>query len=252
MELTINNLSFGYTSKHKVLDNVSFSASSGKNIYILGPNGAGKSTLVANVLQFVKPQSGTVEVDGKNLRDIKNKDKAKLIGYVPQDVGFPSMTAFDAVLLGRKPYIKWDARKNDLEIVQNIFNELNIGDFSLRDVSKLSGGEKQKIAIARALAQETSILLFDEPTSNLDIKNQIEVLSFLQRLTKEKNLITISIVHDISLAFTFADEILLLKDGKVIKYGDVESITGDDIKQTFDIDVNIAEINNKKIIIYGD
>ena len=133
------------------------------------------------------------------------------------------MTAFDAVLLGRKPYIKWDARKNDLEIVQNIFNELNIGDFSLRDVSKLSGGEKQKIAIARALAQETSILLFDEPTSNLDIKNQIEVLSFLQRLTKEKNLITISIVHDISLAFTFADEILLLKDGKVIKYGDVES-----------------------------
>lgn len=252
MQLKIENLSFGYTAKKQVLKDISFSATSGRNLFILGPNGAGKSTLVANILQFVKNQSGNIFVDDKDLSKLKPKEKAKLISYVPQNVAFPSMTAFDAVLLGRRPYIKWDASSNDYKIVESIFEELGIEEFALRDVSKLSGGEKQKIAIARALAQSTPVVLFDELTSNLDIKNQIDVLSFITKLVKDKNLVSISIVHDINLALRFADDILLLKDGHIEKFGTIETLENKDINNTFNINAQILDISGKKIITYGD
>lgn len=251
MELEVNNLSFGYAKNKMALDNVSFTARGGRSLFILGPNGAGKSTLVSCILQFIKYPTGTVSVDGKNLAETKGKERAKLVGYVPQNVSFPSMTVFDAVLLGRKPYIKWDAGKNDLQIAENVLKALRLEEFSMRDVSKLSGGEQQKIAVARALAQQAPIMIFDELTSNLDVKNQFEVLEFLKKITQENNLTTITIVHDLGLALRFADDVLLLKNGKIVKFGEIGSLTCEDIKNTFGIEAKIMEIDGRRTVIYG-
>lgn len=170
MNLKISDLSFKYSSGKQVLDGVNFQAESGKCTFLLGANGAGKTTLFSNILGLLTPTFGKITLDDADLSSLKPREKAKLLGYVPQNVFFPSGSAFDAVLLGRRPYIRWGVTENDLSVVEKLFKDLSVEDFAMRNVDSLSGGEKQKIAIARALAQEPQVLLFDELTSNLDVK----------------------------------------------------------------------------------
>ena len=154
------------------------------------------------------------------------------------------------MLLGRRPYIRWGVTENDLSVVEKLFKDLSVEDFAMRNVDSLSGGEKQKIAIARALAQEPQVLLFDELTSNLDVKNQADVLSFIKKLTVDKNVITVAIVHDLSLALRFADDIAFMKDGKILRQCPSCDVTAQGFKDTFDVNADVVEINGKKTIIY--
>lgn len=252
MELKIKNLSFSYEKGKEAVNNAFFTATEGKSLFILGANGAGKSTLIKLVCGLLKPESGTIEFDGKNLLTTKPKERAKLISTVPQEVGFPETTVFDAVLLGRRPYIKSGAKETDLIAVRDALRLLDMEDFALKNVKNLSGGEKQKTAVARAIAQSTPIMIFDELTSNLDVKNQHETLVMLKKITEEKQLISVTIVHDINLALNFADEILLMKNGKTVKQVSVEEITESDINDVFEIRVKIIDCDGKKAIVIGE
>lgn len=251
MELKIKNLSFSYEKGKKTVDNASFTAKQGKSLFILGANGAGKSTLIKLVCGLLKPESGTIEFDGKNLLTTKPKERAKLISTVPQEVWFPETTVFDAVLLGRRPYIKSGTKETDLIAVRDALRLLDMEDFALKNVKNISGGEKQKTAVARAIAQSTPIMIFDELTSNLDVKNQHETLVMLKKITEEKRLISVTIVHDINLALNFADEILLMKNGKTVKQVSVEEITESDINDVFEIRAKIIDCAGKKAVVFG-
>ena len=224
MNLKISDLSFKYSSGKQVLDGVNFQAESGKCTFLLGANGAGKTTLFSNILGLLTPSFGKITLDDADLSSLKPREKAKLLGYVPQNVFFPSGSAFDAVLLGRRPYIRWGVTENDLSVVEKLFKDLSVEDFAMRNVDSLSGGEKQKIAIARALAQEPQVLLFDELTSNLDVKNQADVLSFIKKLTVDKNVITVAIVHDLSLALRFADVLNMTVEEACVFFANVPKI----------------------------
>jgi len=169
MILKVNDIEFRYNS-HPVLQDVSFSVSPGSIVGVLGVNGAGKSTLLKCINRILKPDSGCVLIDNSNVCSMSRSDIARRIGYVPQRHEGDQLTVFDTVLLGRRPYIEWSVTKRDLEIVSRIIGLMRLEDMALRPVSQLSGGESQKVVLARALAQEPDILLLDEPTSSLDLR----------------------------------------------------------------------------------
>lgn len=252
MALVVDRLTFCYHSDRQTLSDVSFTANEGKLTCLLGPNGAGKSTLIANILGLQKPKCGKILIDGKEVSSISPKERAKTIAYVPQTVDFADMTCFDAVLLGRLPYIKWEATEEDHAIVENLFHELHLEEFALRNVNELSGGERQKIAIARALAQGASVLLFDEPTSNLDVKNQLDVLSFLKKLAKEKNVVILVVMHDLTHAVRFGEAFLLLDHGALKKSGNMDELSAEDIHSVFGVETEMIIYQNKKILIFKE
>jgi iron complex transport system ATP-binding protein len=167
MNLKVRGIEFSY-NHHPILDGVSFDIKPGEILGVLGVNGAGKSTLLKCINRILRPRAGSILLDDQDLRKMRSGEIARHFGYVPQKYTEESITVFDAVLLGRKPYIQWSASTNDLLIVEDMLRRLHLENLALRPVDRLSGGEYQKVVIARALAQEPEILLLDEPTSNLD------------------------------------------------------------------------------------
>ncbi|MEN6610657.1 MAG: ABC transporter ATP-binding protein, partial [Methanoregulaceae archaeon] len=172
--LTVNELKFMYRNRN-VLQQIGFSIEQGQVIAVLGPNGVGKTTLLKCLNRILKPREGTVMLDDVNLLDLETMEIARRVGYVPQRVETGRLTAFDAVLLGRRPHIGWDVTPRDIGMVDAIFSRLGMESLRLSYIDEMSGGELQKVAIARALVQEPRILLLDEPTSNLDMKNQVDI-----------------------------------------------------------------------------
>lgn len=245
--IDIKNLSFSYSTK-KVLDDISFIGNNGDIIAILGQNGAGKSTLLKCLNGILKPNSGSILIDSKNILDLSSNEKAKLLSYVPQDIMFGDFCIFDAVLMGRKPYIKFDSSNEDLKITSDILKKFNLEDMALNNVNEISGGERQKVAIARTLAQDSSIILFDEPTSNLDLKNQLSTISMIKEIVKN-NKIAIITMHDLNMAMRLANKFLFLKDNKIYAFGNENIITKKLVKDIYEIDVEIVRLNNHKTII---
>lgn len=254
MKLSIDKLSYGYKDK-KVLDGIGFEAVDGRCLFLLGRNGAGKTTLLKCIGGLIRCDGEAVTDDGNgnkvNILKLNNTRRAKIIGYVPQTVVFPPMSVFDTILLGRLPYIRWGASEQDFAVTEEVITKLDLGEVAMRNVCALSGGEKQKVAIARALAQQAKVLLLDEPTSNLDIKNQLDVLEFLRHITVQNDLITIAVVHDLQLALSSADDVVLLDNGKVYKSGLASEINENDIKTVFGVDVKIMRDGNKSLIAYN-
>lgn len=245
--IDIKSLSFSYSAK-KVLNDISFIGNNGDIIAILGQNGAGKSTLLKCLNGILKPNSGSILIDNKNILDLSSNEKAKLLSYVPQDIMFGDFCIFDAVLMGRKPYIKFDSTNEDLKITSDILKKFNLEDMALNNVNEISGGERQKVAIARTLAQDSSIILFDEPTSNLDLKNQLNTISMIKEIVKN-NKIAIITMHDLNMAMRLANKFLFLKDNKIYAFGDENIITKKLVKDIYEIDVEIVRLNNHKTII---
>ncbi len=248
MMLSIENLSFQYPSR-SVLRDIKFSIKPGECLAILGINGAGKSTLLKCINRILKPQHGAVYVDKKDARKLSGTDLAKKIGYVSQTSRASRQTVFDTIMLGRKPYIKWDITDKDLEIVQQIIQMLNLEKFSLRYIDELSGGELQKVVIARALAQEPKVLLLDEPTSNLDLKNQLEVVRLVRKIVKEKNMAAVVTMHDLNLALRFADKFLLMKDSEIFAIGGMEVMNPQNIKSVYSVSVKVRTCDNLPVVI---
>ena len=241
MNLEVRNLCFRF-GRRRILENISFRVPTGSLVSLVGPNGSGKTTLLRCIMGSLGFQEGEVLVDGQEVRPARRRNLARRIGYVPQAEGngFPS-TVFDMVLLGRRPYINWRPAKRDLDAVARTLLRLNLKHLALRDMSELSGGEKQKVLLARALAQEPELLVLDEPTSSLDLKHQVETLDTVARLTVEKGLTVIMAMHDLNLAALYSDRLIMLKKGRI--QGDAppgEIMNASSIRDLYGVKVTVS------------
>lgn len=224
LKLKLNKLSFGYSGLN-VLTDVELEVELGEMLSIVGPNGSGKSTLLKCINRILKTKQNTVFVDGKDTTKLNLKELSRLIGYVPQNStsAFP-FTVFDIVLMGRKPFIEWSISQQDNDIVAETLAFLGISHLAMRHFDELSGGEQQKVVIARALVQQPELLLLDEPTSSLDIKHQLEILCTLKSLTLSSEHAVIASMHDLNLASRFSDRMVLLKQGRIYAVGTPEDV----------------------------
>ncbi len=246
----VKNITYAYKAgAANVLDGVSFTIEPGECLAVLGTNGAGKSTLLKCIDRINKTTGASVKVDGHEVFEMGSREMAQQIAYVPQNARAVDMTVFDAVLLGRKPYIKWDTTEEDRKIAMNIVERMGLEDYILRNVSELSGGEAQKVSLARALAQEPRLLLLDEPTSNLDPRNQHEVMQNVQRIAREHQICVITILHDLNLAIRYCDKFLFLKESKVFAYGGREVMTSRNIEAVYGMHVHVENYGGIPLII---
>jgi len=248
--IKVSGLSFRYIEEW-ILKDISFSVKKGEFLGIIGPNGSGKTTLLKNLNRTLNPEQGSVFINEANIRDVKRKKLSMIVGMVPQEASiiFP-FTVMEVVLMGRAPYLGRLSfeREKDYKIAKEAMEMTNTLCFSPRDISTLSGGEKQRVFIARAIAQEPDIMLLDEPTSFLDIKHQVETYDLIKQLNSGSGLTIVSISHDINLAAQYCDRILILNNGKIHSIGCPEEvITREDIEVVYDCQVLVDRnpITNK-------
>ena len=241
--LEVRNLTFAYEKKI-ILDDVSFSLNEGDVGVLVGLNGAGKTTILKNIANIVKTKQGEIFLDGKNKNEYKPNEYATRIAYVPQIINYESATVIDTILIGRIPMF-YTPSKEDYEKVYDVIEQLHIEHLAMENVQKLSGGEKQKIAIARALSGEAKLMLFDEPTANLDLKGQYETMALIRSLKDNGVSILIS-MHDINHALDVGDNFIVLKDKKVLCTGNEKIMTEDLLHEVYGMDFEMVEHGNKK------
>ena len=245
MVLDISSLSFNFGSKN-ILADIDLSIKNNGIVGIIGPNGSGKSTLLKCIYRVLKPKTGTIFIDGKNINDYQFKETAKKMAVVAQhnDTHF-DFNVLEMVLIGRSPHKKFMERDSaeDIELAYKALEQVNMKDFADRNFSSLSGGEKQRIILARALVQNTDCLILDEPTNHLDIKHQLHFMS----LAKDLKITVISAIHDLNIAAMYCDKIYALKEGQIIAAGSVnEVITEEVIKTLYDVEAKIIYDEEKK------
>lgn len=217
---------------------------------VIGPNGAGKSTLVKTVSGIVPPSRGSVTLDGEPLHTGSRRELAKKLSYLPQKTTPVPCRVFDAVLLGRKPYIHWRPGRREILFAERIMDEMGLLPFRDACVTRISGGEFQKMLIARALVQEARILILDEPINHLDIKNQIEIMALIRQLTQSRRLTTMIVLHDLNLALRYSDSILLIQEGRQRYFGDSRGISSAELSDVYDIPVSIRQSGDLIHIVY--
>ena len=250
MRLQIRDLSFSYGST-QILKDINMELGSSDVLGIVGPNGAGKSTLIRCIDRILVPQNGTLLLDGQEMKQMSSMEIAKKIGYVPQSISntFPA-TVFDTVLMGRRPHLGWRSSEKDIDTVLEVLTMLKIKYLAMRDFNEISGGQQQKVLIARALAQDAEILLLDEPTSNLDIRHQLEVMEILTKLVKKKGLSVMMAIHDLNLASRYSDRIIMLNGGSIMDTGDpVSVLTAENIQSVYGAEVIVKHEAGKPYII---
>lgn len=246
IKLKVNNLNFSIDKK-EILKNISFDVPKGSFIGIIGPNGSGKSTLLKNIYRLYKPCSGEILLDNKNLFKMKNKDCAKKIAVLAQESNSQfDFTIEQVVKMGRYPYKSMfeEYSKEDLKIVYDMLKKVGLENLKDKSFSNLSGGEKQRVLIARALVQNTDFLILDEPTNHLDIGYQIQLMDLIKSL----NITTLSAIHDMNLASMYCDYLIVMKHGRIITCGTVkEVITKEMLKEVFGVNtyIGVNPINNK-------
>jgi len=253
MQISINGVGFAYSSV-SVLNNINLELEGSKFISILGPNGVGKSTLIHCMNKILKPTGGTVLIDDINVNDISIKHLAKKIGYVPYTSSdtFP-LTVVDTVLMGRHPHSAWGSKDRDLEKVYETLKIMGIEHLAMRPFNELSAGQRQKVMLSRGIAQEASVMLLDEPTSNLDIRHQLEVTRILKDLSKNKEMLIIFISHDINIASKYSDSIILMHEGTIFSVGTPdEVITEQNLKEVYEVDSKIIYDEGRPHVILKD
>ena len=234
-----------------MLNGASLQLKPGEIGILLGKNGSGKTTLFKNILGIHKPGSGRILFEGEDLLKMSRKERARRIAYVPQDIHFGALTVFDSIMLGRISYFGMKFGDEDYKAVEKILMDMHLEEYAFRMVDELSGGERQKIAIARAMAQEPKLMVFDEPTGNLDIANERLIIEEAKKLAREKNIAILSSLHDLNQAIAFGDKFFFLREGRVIHAGGREIITPQAVKDTFDVDVHIRWIDGQKVVLNG-
>jgi iron complex transport system ATP-binding protein len=241
--LCASKLCFAYPGR-PVLEDVSLTLHPGEVLAVLGPNGAGKSTLLRCLAGALVPSgraggSGAVALSGRALADFPATKRARLLAYVPQHIP-PRLpfTVFETVLMGRRPYLSWRPRPEDLDAVWRALGRLGLTELAEREYGEISGGQRQKVALARALAQESRLLVMDEPTSSLDLKHQLEVMALLRQLAEEEGRGVALAMHDLNLAARHATRTLLLRHGRVFAEGRPEDVlTESAIREVFGVEV---------------
>ena len=247
--IEIENLSFSY-GKHEILKDISFSVVPGQCVGILGNNGAGKSTLITCINRIRNPKSGRVLMGGQDIHKLRRNALARKVAYVAQKNELTNATVFDCVLLGRTPYIKWSISQKDLDLCHEIIDQLGISHLKLRNVDQLSGGEMQKVMLARALVQQPELLLLDEPTSNLDPRNQYEMMAMVQKIAREKQIAVLIVIHDLNLALRYCDRFYFIKDHEGYSYGGIETVTAETIETVYGIRAQVTDVGGKPTVIF--
>ncbi|WP_413527133.1 ABC transporter ATP-binding protein [Marinilactibacillus psychrotolerans] len=243
-KIETHTMSIGY-GKRKVLKNLSLKIPESKITCIIGPNGCGKSTLLKTIARLLKPTHGSVTLDGKSIHKESTKEIAQQIAILTQAPQMPEdITVKELVSYGRAPYQKGfgQLQAKDWEKIHWALDQSQLLSQADRSVSALSGGQKQRVWIAMALAQDTDCLLLDEPTTYLDMAHQLEVLQVLETLNKKYRRTIVMVLHDLNHASRFADHLIAIREGKVMKSGTPEEVMQPDILRTvFDIEANIVK-----------
>ena len=242
--IRIENLSVAYEN-NTIIQDMNLSLPKGKINIIIGGNGCGKSTLLKTIARINKPSGGEIFINGKNIKKVKEKEIAKEVAFLPQGPTCPNgLTVRQLVAYGRFPHQKMmgGLTSHDQDIINWAIKETGLSDFADREVDCLSGGQRQRAWIAMTLAQETDIIMLDEPTTYLDLSYQLEVLEILERLNKEKQITVVIVLHEINNAFRFADYIVGLKAGKIICEGKpLDVITKETLKTIYGIEADLKK-----------
>lgn len=254
--LSLDNMGFAYKKNGNLtIKDITIDIHNPQLISIIGPNGVGKSTLIHCMNKILEPTCGAVMVDDVDVKSIKVKELAKKMGYVPYSSSdtFP-LTVIDTILMGRNPYNKLRTNaKNDMEIVKEVLELMDIVPLAMRPFNELSAGQHQRVMLARGLAQEPEILLLDEPTANLDIRHQMDVIRILKKLSIQKKIVVIMISHDLNLAAKYSDNVIMMAHGTIYDVGRPEDvITKESIKEVYDVDADIIMHNGRPLTILLD
>jgi iron complex transport system ATP-binding protein len=209
----------------------------------------GKTTLLKCVNAIHRPMRGAVMVEERDVLAMRPDEIALSIGYVAQRSEPARLTVFDAVLMGRKPHIRWRVARHDLEMVESALRRLHLDGLALRHIDRLSGGELQKVAIARALVQEPRLLLLDEPTSSLDLKSQVDILTMIRRVVDEHRIGAIMTMHDLNTALRYADKVIFLKDGAIHSHGCARQVTRETIEEVYGLPVHVHHVHGRPLIV---
>ncbi|GMQ58482.1 ABC transporter ATP-binding protein [Vallitalea sediminicola] len=253
--VSTKKLNFNYGEK-SILKDLSIDIEKGLFYSIIGPNGSGKTTLLKLLAGILPSNKKTIYIKNDDIHTIKQKEIAKRLSVVPQitDMQY-EFSVYDIVMMGRSPYTARFQKntEEDIKIVDDAMNETGVIELKEKKITQLSGGELQRVILARAIAQETDIMLLDEPISHLDIGYQYEISELVHNLCKKKGITVINIVHDLNIAMRYSDKILMLKNGQVYRYGNPEEvITKESIKDVYSIDVELINhpiLTDKKVII---
>lgn len=248
MMLRVHDLHFTYNS-HPLLTGIEFSLDRGQLLAILGPNGVGKTTLLKCMNAMHQPAKGAVLVEDRDILTLSPATIARDISYVSQRSEVSRLTVFDAVLMGRTPHIRWYMSEEDLAKTGAVIASLGLSNMTMRYMDSLSGGELQKVCIARALVQEPSLLLLDEPTSALDLKNQVEIMRLIHRVVVEHRIAAVMTMHDLNMALRHADQTIFLKGGVIYAVAAPSEVTPAIIEQVYGLPVHIHHIDGQSVVL---
>ncbi|MCX5396680.1 ABC transporter ATP-binding protein [Streptomyces sp. NBC_00102] len=243
MTLSVEGVAFSYSRSRSVLHDVNLAVRQGEFVGLLGPNGSGKSTLTKLIARVNKLRTGSISFKDKPLHHLRMSEHAKVVAYVPQS-GEPTfqLSVRDSVLLGRTPYFGMRPRSRDWEIVDAAIEHVGLTGMAALSVGDLSGGQAQRVLIARAIAQEPEILLLDEPTSALDLRYQVETLRHIRHLTHSRNLVSLIAIHDLNLAARFCDKVAILQGGRIVAFGRPNDVYDSlMLEQVYGLEVDLFE-----------
>ncbi|MEZ0329274.1 MAG: ABC transporter ATP-binding protein [Dissulfuribacterales bacterium] len=246
--LEVKGLSVCYGSR-PVLTNVEFSVPSGCLLSVLGNNGAGKTTLLKAIIGLVRRKTGLIRLNGMGLSNLSHRESARIFAYVAQTPRRCGLSVFESILLGRRPHMSGRPSAKDYRVVEDALTCMGLNDLAFQRLDCISGGELQKAAIARALAQEPQVLLLDEPISNLDMRNQMEVETSLCNLAETRGLMVIQILHDLDMAMRFSNRFLFLKHGRIHAMGGREIVTEDVIYDIYGVHARISEVHGIPVVV---
>jgi iron complex transport system ATP-binding protein len=240
--LSIRKLNVAYANRAVIRD-LDLDLAAGEVLGLIGPNGAGKTSLIRAISGVLPRESGSIELDARSLADLKEADRARLVAVVPQSSQLPpAFTVYECVALGRTPHLSWLGKlgERDRAAIDWAMQACEIAALAERRAGELSGGEQQRVLLARALAQDCPVLLLDEPTAHLDLHHQVALLSLVQRLSRQRNLAVLVAMHDLNLAALYADRLALLVEGRLQAVGAPnEVLTADHLQRAFQVPLNV-------------
>lgn len=250
IRIRIENLGFKYRTR-QIFSEINEAIDDIEVCCLLGPNGAGKSTLLKCINGINTPCEGRITVNDEDVQSMSLKKRASIFGYVPQFFDARSgLNVLETVISGRMAIMQGKATQRDIEAAEKILTDMRLSQFALRPMNQLSGGERQRVLIARALAQEPKVMLLDEPTNNLDIHCQLETMALIEKLSKERGITVIAVIHDINSVMRFADRVLLMNNGKIVASGTPrEVISEENVADAFRIRATFRDVQGVPIMV---